>query len=354
MRPTDNGRGVGIGMMQTKLPCKILVGLVVMAAAACEVRAQNITPLVTKKTLSSNETAEIEVWITKKVQALSRANTDVDVNKVETQVLDVVTKQQPSPVFATEFATKCGDNLGPVTGQAVGQQIDLLRALGAVRIMKGLDHPGTANGLAEALRSPAPSVRFLAAKSVQAIHSKLTDETALENVLNALGEAIATESGNYVLPELYAALDFKSGNSGFKAASGNLMAGAAAKGFAGRANRLSEGARDEAVDMAGLNTALSVAGDANATNRKQLAVATAGLMAQATERHLDAQTNDTQKETLRQLIAKQEELISRLVNAKGDGSPPTEKVSQLLNGANPNPKAVRDALAKWQAAAAGL
>lgn len=346
MRPTDNGRGVGIGMMRITKPCKVLLGLVVMAAAVGEVRAQNIDTLVTKKVLTGNDFATIEVWVRTRAQRLSHAN-EKEIEKTEKDVLELVTKQQPSPDFANKFATLCGDLFGPITSQNA-EALDMRRSLTAVRILYRLDNPGTAGGLAEALRSPHASARFQAAKAIQALHGKLTDDAALGKVLTALGEAIASETANYLLPELYAALDFKSGNANFKG--GNLMAGALAKGFAGRATRLSEGARDEATDMAGLNAALSVVANANTTNKKQLAVATASMMVQATERYLDAQANDTQRATLRQLIVKMEDIITRLI---GDsGSPP--RVSELLKGANPNSKAVRDALAKWQAAADGL
>lgn len=350
MRPTDNGRGVGIGMMRITKPCKVLVGLVVMAAAAGEVRAQGIDSLVTKTKLERNDIATIQVWVTKRAQQLSRGS-EKDIDRVEKDILEVVTKQQPSPAFAAEYATQCGDALGQIAIQN-SDPLDMRRALGAVRILYRLDHAGTANGLALALGSAHASTRFQAAKGVQLLHGKLTDEATLNAVLTALGDAIATETANYMLPELYAALDFKSGNAGFNG--DNFMAGALAKGFAGRAIRLNEGARDEATDLAGLDAALAVAAKASATNRKQLAVATASLMAQAIDRYLDAQSNDAQRTTLRQLITKQEELISRLVKAKGDGSPPSERVSELLSGANPNSRAVRDALAKWQAAAAGL
>lgn len=354
MRPTDNGRGVGIGMMRINTAYKVLAGLVVAAAVAGEVRAQNIDTLVTKKTLTGNEVASIQVWITTRAQRLSRAN-EKDIEKVEKDVLEVVTKQQPSSAFATEFASLCGDHFGPVTGQST-DPLDMRRSLAAVRILYRLDHPGTAGGLAECLRSPHASTRFQAAKALQNLHGKLTDDAALQTVMKALGEAIASETGNHVLPELYAALDFKSGHSAFKG--GNHMAGALARGFAGRATRLGEGARDEATDMAGLNAALSVTGDASATNRKQLATATMSLMTQATDRYQEAladnaQANDAQLRLLRQLIGKQEDIVSQLVTAAG-GTPPRERVSEILGGTNPNPKAARDALAKWQAAAAGL
>lgn len=332
------------------MPCKLLAGLLLAALATGELRAQNIDPLVTEKNLTNDQTATIEVWVNKRAAQLAKANSEKDIKKVEEAFIDVVTKTKPSSAFAIVYSVKCGENLGPVTGQSA-EQIDLLRALAAVRILHRLDHPGTARGLAEALRSPHACVRYVAAKAIQALHPKITNAQDLDAVLAALGEAAATETANYVLRELYLALDFKTGAANFK--SGNVMAGGLAKAFAGRATRLGEGARDEATDLAGLNAALSVAADANATNRKQLASAVISLMSIAIERHLDPQTNATQRKTLDQLVRKEEEIIEKLIVA-ANGTAPTDRVSATLSGANPSAKAVREAFDKWQSAVNGL
>ncbi len=332
------------------MPCKLLIALLLATWAAGELRAQNIDPLVTQKSLTDEQTADVEVWVNKRAQQLSKANSEKDIKKVEDAIIDVVTKTKPSTAFAIVFAVKCGENLGPVTGQST-DPMDQLRALGAVRILHRLDHPGTARGLAEALRSPHACVRYVAAKAIQVLHPKLTNQRDLDAVFAALGEAAATESAHYVLRELYLAMDFKTGAPNFK--EGNLMAGALAKTFAGRATRLGEGARDEAIDLAGLNAALSVAGEASTTNRKQLGSAIISLMTLAIERHLDSQTNATQRKMLEQLVRKQEDIIEALIKA-ANGTPPTDRVSALLSGANPNAKAVREAFDKWQAAVNGL
>jgi hypothetical protein len=336
-------------MMATTKARIFLATLVLAAAAATELRAQNIVPLVTKTALDANEKADISVWVNKRATRLTDADPK-EIKDIVDDFLDVVTKQAPSPVFAAEYASQCGDHLGGVTGQAAPPPINQLRALAAVRILRALDQPKTSGGLATALQSPYPGVRLIAAKAIQELHTKLKDAVALETVLTALGDAAATESSSYVLPELYKALDFKAADPKF--AHGNFMAGALAKAFSGRATRLAQGARDEDLDMAGLNAAASVAPDASATNRKQLGGATISLMAQYVDRYLDPQTNPNDRPHLKRLTAKAEDIISRLVT-KANDSPPGELVSELMTD-KPDAKAVRERLAKWQAAAAGL
>ena len=326
--------------------------MVLVAAAVGDLRAQsNIDPLVTKKTLTGGEVADIEVWVTTRSQKLAGAGTEKEIKKHEDDFINVVTKSKPSPIFASTFASKCAVHLGPLTGQAADMPLDMQRALAAVRILTKLDQPETATGLATALQSPHHGVRLTAATAIQGLHSRLKNESDIETVLNALGEAIAGESSYLVLPELYRAADFKGSAANPK--NGNLMAGALAKGFAGRATRIADGARDEALDQTGLTSALSVASSASATNRKQLATATMSLMTQAVERGLDGQTNDSQRKVVLKLISTEEDIVSKLVTT-GGGSPPGDKVSEKLSAAKPDAKAVRETLAKWQAAAAGL
>jgi len=336
-------------MMRTRFPGKWLIGLVLVAAAASELRAQNISTLVTKRTLTAEDNATIQLWVTKRAQTLSNGD-EKDIKNVEDDITKLVTAAKPSTAFAGAFAGQCGEQMGNVTRQS-GDPLDQQRGAAAVRILTMLDRAETATALAGALQSSHPAVRFTAAKAIQRLHKQLTDENDVESVLNALGEAGASEQSALVLPEIYRAIDFKTWAQNPKF--GNMMAGALARLFSGRAGRLAQGARDESVDLVGLNAAATVVPSAGATNRKQLARAVLALMVQAVERHLDDQTNDASRTALVPLISKEQDIVSRLLQA-GGVTPPSDSIPAMLRGAKPNAKTVRDALGKWQAAVDGL
>lgn len=338
----QHGRGLGIGMMGTRIPLKLLVGFLFVATTARELTAQNIRSLVTNKSISQKEDADIQYWVTNRAKDLSRGD-ERDLKKAEDDIIDLVTKVKPSEAFARAFAGHCSKQLGTITTQD-SEDLDKRRAPAVVRILSALDRPETATTLAGALRSPHPAARFLAATGIQQLQAQLKDEADVDAVLTALGEAGATESSTLVLQEIYKAIDFKKSVRDFKF--GNQMAAALARLFTGRANRLSQGARDESVDEAGLDIAASVAGDASGGNRKQLARATMALMTQAVERHIDPQTSDRTRADLIKLVTKEQELIGNLLRA----SAPSDSVVTLLRGAKPDEKAVRQALSKWQAA----
>jgi len=342
----QHGRGLGIGMMGTRIPLKLLVGFLFVATTARELTAQNISALANKRTLTNTDEADIEVWVTKRARDLSRGN-ERDIQKAEDDIIDVVTKAKPTDAFAAAFATQCAKHLGSIASQD-NEDLDKRRAPAVVRILSKLARPETAATQAGALRSPHPAARFLAATGIQQLQAQLKDEADVDAVLTALGEAGATESSTLVLEEIYKAIDFKKSVRDFKF--GNQMAAALARLFTGRANRLSQGARDESVDEAGLDIAASVAGDASGGNRKQLARATMALMTQAVERHIDPQTSDRTRADLIKLVTKEQELIGNLLRA----SAPSDSVVTLLRGAKPDEKAVRQALSKWQAAVDGM
>ena len=305
-----------------------------------------IEDLIDKAKLTSENTAEISSWMRRQYGQFLGAKNPKEIKNAAQEFTDLIRKSKvkPSDAFLAEYARKCSESLSDAASDE-----NVEKAVWAIVVLVDLDRPETATGLADALKSQHPSVRVKAAIGIHRLHKRLKDKAVIASVLTRLGEAGAAETHSLCLREIYKAIDFPSSVPDFKY--GNELAGALAKLFAGRVERLNSGGHDEAMDLPGLAAAAAVASKADGLNRGPLAESLNGLMAHSVERAVDKQVNDATRTTLIKVAGACETALGKLITA-GGASAPTDKVSDALK--TKNEKKARDALAKWSTAAKAI
>jgi len=321
--------------------CLLVLGAALPANGA-------INDLIGKAKLDSGDVTEIASWVQKQYGTLKSAESPKEIKNAAQEFTDLIrkSKEKPTDAFLAAYATKCSESLSDAATNENGE-----RALWAMVILVELDRPETAPGFATALKSQHAMVRIKAAVGIHRLHKRLKDKAVIASVLTSLGEAGSAETQPLCLREIYKAIDFPSSVPDFK--QGNELAGAMAKLFAGRVERLNSGGHDEVSDLTGLATAAVVAPQANGLNRRPLAESVLGLMTHAVERAFDEQANDATRSTLAKVTAGCESVLGKLITS-GQGTAPSEKVSDVLKAKPVNEKKARDALNKWNSAAKAI
>jgi hypothetical protein len=225
----------------------LVIPLFVFSAGAMPARGQDskdsLAAYAANKTLTKDDRAKIEVEVIRRAQKLRDATTEAQRKDAKDALIETVQIAGATPAFVEHYSNECGTQLAGLTGN---ERREL--AIDAALILVTIDHEATADGLAAALASPHPGVRYVAVRGIQKLGKRLKTSSRAAAVLAALGTAGATESNEVVLPRIFQAI------SGVDAKFNKEAAGAWATVIQGRVAQLTGGGRIQDFDISGVKS----------------------------------------------------------------------------------------------------
>lgn len=302
--------------------------------------------LAKNKSLSRPEQAEIEGEVVNRGNKLKVATTENQRDDARKALAAPMRIPDASPAFREFYAQTCGEQLSAL----MSDDSKLDTALDAVFVLAVLDHEAVANGLAAALASPHPAVRFKAARAVSVLHAQLKSPTRAATMIEALGKAGAAEQNPLVLAEIYRALDVRAAGSEAKVA--GPCATALAAIFKARAQRLAGGSHDDDLDQPGIAAAARCYPAVPAEQQAELIAGIARLMEMAVFRYFDVETSASTQASLKKHVKVLEDALVEMMRAS-KVDPPKVSIADSLPKDGGAMEATQAAIAPFKALLAG-
>jgi hypothetical protein len=283
--------------------------------------ADELDPYIKKKNLSNDDKSKIRAEVIKRVGELNKAESTTERSRARDELTATARVSGASAAFLDEYALQCADELRNVVTDP-----QLMTALEAALVLSEFDRPQCAAAWSAALSSSHRPVRFLAAKGIQKLHTRLRRASDIEDALESLGNAGAAEGDRLVLREIYLAIDFANGVKDFKQA--GRAAAALKKIFDARKIVLETAGRDESIDVLGFEAAGRSSANA-APYRKSLAQSIYGLLEHAVNRLYDPQITPATKASLTTVAKSADAAIRKILNDANVNASPALNVPSM-------------------------
>jgi len=270
--------------------------------------------IIKSKDISRTQAATMEAEVALRFRRLTGAKS-ID-SRAEARDRITKTAQIPgaSPAGLATYARTCANE---AAGLVSSDTLD--RATDGVMVLSALDHPETADTLADALKSSHAAVRLMAARVIVQLHDKLKDDSArCRSLLSALGRAGAAEQDGIALRVIYQAIDFKANAASFK--SGAESADALATVLAARISKLEAGGRDEMNEEIAIDAAVRCYPDASKATQSKLISLMSRLLAVGIERFFATDTAADYLPTLDRFLGRVDDAIRKMAEASSANS----------------------------------
>lgn len=334
-RATTAGlRSPSRGYLDYPMPRPVFLLTTAMAVAvgmASPVAARDrLDSVVTKPTLSRQDSAVIKTEVADRVRKLVSAASDADARQkaVDTLVATVRLPQVSKPGLDV-YTQACADALSPLMVDD-----ELVVALSAVLALVALENVNTTDALSLALRSKHDAVRFKAARGLRTLHKDLAErQLACRTTLRALGRAGASEKVEVVLREIYGAIHFSADVPNFPYA--DECAAALSTVYAGRLDLLNGGSRDEWKEAPSFALAADCYAKAAPAQQTKLVQQLFGFLAIYVDRYCDDSTAKEYYPTIAGLIDDVEKVFRRMLQSS-NVTLPSGRLSALAKPSKPD------------------
>jgi len=223
------------------------ISMIFAGQAAAQAPA-DLGELASKQSLSADERKAVAEGVLREIEQLKGAETEKA--RLSARQKLIAPLSQAGDSFREAFAAAAGSEL------AASLKLQFEPALDAMLVLAAIEHPATLGAISDAMASRYAAVRYLAARSLRAMHAKLKTQLQYRTAINALSDAGEHETDPATLRMIYQALDFSETQKQFAGAGdvadalGKIMKARLAMGSSG-ADAVADSVAYQAAQRAG-------------------------------------------------------------------------------------------------------